>query len=284
MAQGTTQWTSTSSLVPHLTHCPSSRSKTALLRFAGITGSPALVISSNHLGMTFKPLSKIVSGILLAPVLPAQCIRFPRLQVLPVPLEDTLEVRDELLLETRRHPVDTVHGPFLYTGDITPFLREILPDCVLVGVDQLAFEGLRVQGIHFLFVAHALREPGLDALDQWPADRLGLLGQHGLQRVIQDDDILELKADSHAVQARRLGEGLLVQRLLRLLDQADGLVEIGLFPLGRIVAEEAADEVDLLVGVPHLESNGRAQPMAVRAALAPFRLAKGNPIRHERIG
>src|SRR2546426_11913425 len=40
-----------SSLVPHLTHCPSSRSHTAFRRFAGITGSPALVISSNHLGM-----------------------------------------------------------------------------------------------------------------------------------------------------------------------------------------------------------------------------------------
>src|SRR5207249_5559675 len=89
-----------------LTHCPSSRSKTAFLRFAGITGSPALVISSNHLGMTFNPLSKIVSAILLAPALPAQCTRFRRLQVVPVPLEDTLEVRDELLFETRRHPVD----------------------------------------------------------------------------------------------------------------------------------------------------------------------------------
>src|SRR2546428_1831970 len=99
----------------------------------------------------------IVPAILLPLALAAQRLR--RLQVVPVPLEDTLEVRDELLLETRRHPVDTIHGPFLYTSDIPPFLREILPNRVLVGVDQLAFEGLRVQGIHFLFVAHALREP-----------------------------------------------------------------------------------------------------------------------------
>src|SRR5207245_10916805 len=118
-------------------HCPSSRSKTAFLRFAGITGSPALVISSNHLGMTFNPLSKIVSAILLAPALPAQCTRFRRLQVVPVPLEDTLEVRDELLFETRRHPVDTVHGPFLYTADIPPFIRQTLPTRVIPREDHL---------------------------------------------------------------------------------------------------------------------------------------------------
>src|SRR5438034_7576877 len=104
--------------------------------------------------MTFNPLSKIASAILLAPALPAQCTRFRRLQVVPVPLEDTLEVRDELLFETRRHPVDTVHGPFLYTGDITLFFREILPDCVLVCVHQLTLACLLVQRIHSLFVAH----------------------------------------------------------------------------------------------------------------------------------
>src|SRR5207244_4413805 len=48
--------------------------------------------------------------------------------------------------------------------------------------------------------------------------------------------------------------------------------------------EEAADEIDPLVGVPHLQGDRRAEPVAEWAALAPFRLAKGNPVRREGIG
>src|SRR5438128_5248793 len=224
----------------------------------------------------------IVPTILLPLALAAQRLR--RLQVVPVPLEDALEVRDELLLEARRHPVDSVHRPLLDPRDVETLPREVLPDRVLIAVDQLAREGLSVQGVHFFFVVHALRKPGLDALDQRPAGALGLLGQDWLQRVVQDDDVLELEPDGHAVHLRRGGKGLLVQRLFRLFDQADGFVEIGLLPGRRVVAEEAADEIDLLVSVPHLESNGGAQSVAIWAALAPFRLAKGYPVRREGIG
>src|SRR5437867_1331875 len=224
----------------------------------------------------------IVPTILLPLALAAQRLR--RLQVVPVPLEDALEVRDELLLEARRHPVDAVHRPLLDLRDVETLSREVLPDRVLIAVDQLAREGLSVQGVHFFFFVHALRKPGLDALDQWPAGALGLLGQDGLQRVVQDDDVLELEPDGHAIHFRRGGKSLLVQRLFRLFDQADSFVEIGLLPGRRVVAEEAADEINLLVRVPHLDCNGGTQSVAVWAALAPFRLAKGNPIRREGIG
>src|SRR6266852_1880676 len=117
------QWTATSWVAPHWKHCPSSRSQTRFFRFSGTTGSPALVISSNHLGMRLhSPLEDRVA-ILLALALPAQGIRVRRLQVLPVPLEDGLEVGEEPLLKARRHPVDAVHRPFFDLLDIQPFFR-----------------------------------------------------------------------------------------------------------------------------------------------------------------
>src|SRR5207249_8357097 len=61
-------------------------------------------------------------------------------------------------------------------------------------------------------------------------------------------------------------------------------VQIRLLPGRRVVAEEAADEINLLVRVPHLDCNGGTQSVAVWAALAPFRLAKGNPVWREGIG
>src|SRR3989442_15918266 len=117
----------------------------------------------------------IVPTILLPLALAAQRLR--RLQVVPVPLEDALEVGDELLLEARRHPVDAVHWPLLDPRDVEPLPREVLPDRVFIAVDQLSRKGLSVQGVHFFFVVHALIEPGLDALDQLPAAALGLLGK-----------------------------------------------------------------------------------------------------------
>src|SRR5436309_10779493 len=115
----------------------------------------------------------IVPTILLPLALAAQRLR--RLQVVPVSLEDALEVGDELLLEARRHPVDAVHRPLLDPPDVEPLPREVLPDRVLIAVDQLALEGLSVQGVHFFFIVHALRKPGLDALDQRSTSSLGLL-------------------------------------------------------------------------------------------------------------
>src|SRR5437870_12811641 len=224
----------------------------------------------------------IVPAILLPLAVAAQRLR--RLQVVPVPLEDPLEVGDELLLEARRHPVDAVHGPLLDPRDVEPLPREVLPDRVLIAVDQLALEGLSVQGVHFFFVVHALREPGLDALDQRPAGSLGLLGQDGLQRVVQDDDVLQLEPDGHAIHLRRSGKGLLVQRLFRLFDQADGFVQIRLLPGRRVVAEEAAYEINLLVSVPHLDCNGGAQSVAVWATLTPFNLTNGKPVRRDGYG
>src|SRR5207245_7752797 len=96
----------------------------------------------------------IVPAILLPMALAAQRLR--RLQVVPVPLEDALEVGDELLLEARRHPVDAVHGPLLDPRDVEKLSSEVLPDRVLVAVDQLAREGLCVTGVTFYFFVQFL--------------------------------------------------------------------------------------------------------------------------------
>src|SRR3989442_15982833 len=115
----------------------------------------------------------IVPAILLPMALAAQRLR--RLQVVPVPLEDALEVGDELLLEARRHPVDSVHRPLLDPRDVEPLPREVLPDPVLIAVDQLAREGLTVQGVYFFFHPYYLGKTGLHAFDQSPAGAPGLV-------------------------------------------------------------------------------------------------------------
>src|SRR5437899_13008178 len=96
----------------------------------------------------------IVPTILLPLALAAQRLR--RLQVVPVPLEDALEVGDELLFEARRHTVVAVHGPLVDPRDVEPLPRKVLADRLLVAVDQLAPNGLSVQGFRFFFVVHAL--------------------------------------------------------------------------------------------------------------------------------